>query len=94
MESETEILHVVIRGRVQGVGFRYATCDMARELRLRGWVRNLPGGEVEAEFHGPRETLETALAWCRQGPRVAHVTQVDIEWRPEDAPCDAFTIQR
>lgn len=84
----------MVRGRVQGVGYRYAACDMARELGLVGWVRNLPSGDVEAEFQGPRAKLEAALAWCGRGPRVAHVTEVVTEWLPGDAEYDAFKIQR
>lgn len=85
---------MVVRGRVQGVGFRYAACNMARELGLAGWVRNLPGGEVEAEFQGPRVKLDSALAWCERGPRVAHVTEVSSKWLPGDAEYDGFKIQR
>ena len=94
MEDTLERLHVVVRGRVQGVGFRYATCDMARELGVAGWVRNLPGGDVEAEFQGPRAKLEAALAWCGHGPRVAHVASVTHEWLPGDAEHDGFKIKR
>lgn len=94
VEESLERLHVVVRGRVQGVGFRYAACDMARGLGLAGWVRNLPSGEVEAEFQGTRAKLESALEWCGQGPRVAHVTEVTSRWLPGDADYDGFKIQR
>lgn len=91
--TKTERLHVVIRGRVQGVGFRYATCGMAREEALTGWVRNLPSGDVEAEFQGPRAALAHALAWCRQGPRLAHVREVEETWLEAGPEQDAFTIR-
>lgn len=87
-------VRVTVRGRVQGVGFRYATCEMARDIGVRGWVRNLPGGEVEAEFHGSNTEVEAALAWCQHGPRLAHVTAVETTWL-EDGPADeAFAIRR
>ena len=73
-------LHVYIHGRVQGVGFRYATDRQARALGLAGWVRNLPDGRVEAEFEGPREALESMLAWCGQGPAMASVRSVEERW--------------
>lgn len=76
----TERLHVIVDGQVQGVGFRYATGRRARELGLNGWVRNRSDGRVEAEFEGPRHTLEEMLEWCRNGPAFARVTRVDEIW--------------
>ena len=73
-------LHVEIEGRVQGVGFRFATHDRAVGLGRRGWVRNLPDGRVEAEFEGRRELLDHMLEWCRVGPRMARVTHVEASW--------------
>jgi len=75
-----ERLHVYIEGRVQGVGFRYSTCDQAVSLGLTGWVRNLADGRVEAVFEGPRAALESVLAWCREGPRGAGVAHVQAQW--------------
>lgn len=91
--KDLERLHVLIRGRVQGVGFRYATCGMAREEGLTGWVRNLPSGDVEAEFQGPRAALEQALAWCKHGPRLAHVRELEESWLEAGEAYDAFTIR-
>jgi acylphosphatase len=70
----------VIRGRVQGVFFRAETRDRARSLGLSGWVRNVPDGTVEAVFEGDRERIESILGWCRQGPAMAHVDEVQVEW--------------
>ena len=70
----------VIRGRVQGVFFRAETRDRARSLGLSGWVRNVPDGTVEAVFEGDRERIESILGWCRQGPSLAQVDEVQIEW--------------
>jgi acylphosphatase len=66
---------------VQGVGFRFSTCDLAARLGLGGWVRNLSDGRVEAVFEGPAAEVAQAVAWCRRGPIGAWVE--DIETRPE-----------
>ena len=71
-----------MRGRVQGVFFRAATRERARSLDVAGWVRNRPDGSVEAVFEGPRERVESLVAWCRRGPAGAHVEDVDVRWEP------------
>jgi acylphosphatase len=73
---------VVIRGRVQGVFFRAETRDRARSLGVRGWVRNVPDGTVEAVFEGERERIESLLTWCRRGPALAHIDDVEVHWEP------------
>jgi acylphosphatase len=72
--------HVVVRGRVQGVFFRVEARDRARSLGLAGWVRNQPDGSVEAVFEGPRERVDSMVAWCERGPRGAQVETVDVRW--------------
>jgi acylphosphatase len=69
-------IHVLVSGRVQGVGFRFATCDTATRLGLGGWVRNLSDGRVEAVFEGPAAEVAQAVAWCRRGPAGASVSNV------------------
>jgi acylphosphatase len=71
---------VVIRGRVQGVFFRAETRERARSLGLRGWVRNMPDGTVEAVFEGEHERIESILIWCRRGPALARVDDVEVQW--------------
>ena len=71
---------VVVRGRVQGVFFRVETRERARSLGLSGWVRNAPDGSVEAVFEGDRERIESMLAWCRRGPSLARVDDVQADW--------------
>lgn len=75
-------IRVLISGRVQGVGFRYSTVDMATGLGLGGWVRNLGDGRVEAIFEGPAAEVAQAVAWCRRGPIGAWVS--DVETHPEE----------
>ncbi len=79
---------LLIHGRVQGVFFRASTQQKARELGLKGWVRNLPLMRVEAELQGPRDKVEQAIAWCHQGPPGALVRRVEVRW---DDPDPAFT---
>ncbi len=86
-------LHVFITGRVQGVGFRYSTARQATALGLVGWVRNLPDGRVEAEFEGAKSALEEMLAWCRDGPALAHVTDVELRWESGEACYDRFSLR-
>ena len=69
--------HVVIRGRVQGVGFRAWTEYTALEHGLQGWVRNRRDGAVEALFVGPPDAVAAMIAACHQGPRVSRVDGID-----------------
>jgi len=73
-------LHLIVNGRVQGVGFRFSAYDEAKELALAGWVRNIAGGEVEIVAEGSRENLQMLATWAHLGPPSAHVTQVREEW--------------
>lgn len=75
---------VVLHGRVQGVGFRYATRRAARAAGVAGWVRNRPDGTVEAVFEGEEEAVGRMLAFCREGPPGAEVVAVEArEEEPE-----------
>jgi acylphosphatase len=80
--SEPDVVraHVRIDGRVQGVGFRYATADEAHRRRLTGWVRNVDSGQVEAVFEGPRTTVEEMVRWCNDGPPGSFVRKVNVAW--------------
>ena len=75
--SLLDLRHVLIHGRVQGVGYRAWAEDTARELDLQGWVRNRRDGAVEAVFAGPGEVVAKMIEACRQGPYGAHVTGID-----------------
>jgi acylphosphatase len=70
--------HLFVRGRVQGVGFRWHTRAEARALGLAGWVRNLPDGRVEAWVEGEEAALERFLAWIRRGPPAARVDALEV----------------
>ena len=73
----------VVRGRVQGVGFRAETEETARALGLAGWVRNMPDGAVEVDAEGPESALRELEQFLRRGPRMAHVTGADFFWHEE-----------
>lgn len=73
-------------GLVQGVGFRWYVARRARELGLRGFVRNLPAGSVEIDAEGEREVLDMLVKDVRRGPRAAHVTDLRLEWLPGGPP--------
>jgi acylphosphatase len=75
--SDDIIRHVVVRGRVQGVGYRAFVEDEAMQHRLRGWVRNRRDGSVEAVFVGPRLVVEAMIEACRRGPMSARVDALD-----------------
>ncbi len=85
--------HVHISGRVQGVFFRYETQALAEELGVKGWVRNTPGGRVEAVFEGEREKVEQMLDFCRRGPPGARVTDVEVKWESYLEEFSSFNIR-
>lgn len=72
--------HVYVSGMVQGVSFRWYATQAARAAGVGGWIRNLPDGRVEAVFEGGQDAVESMVAWCREGPRHASVTSVDVSW--------------
>jgi acylphosphatase len=74
-----EARHILVSGDVQGVGYRAWTERVARELGLKGWVRNLADGRVEIVAEGPRVALDQLIERCKQGPRAASVENVSVE---------------
>ncbi len=82
-----------VRGRVQGVFFRGATERQARALGVAGWVRNCEDGSVEAVFEGAPERVAAAVAFCREGPRGAHVDEVECRDEEPEGLRD-FTVRR
>ncbi|MGD0883377.1 MAG: acylphosphatase [Thermodesulfovibrionales bacterium] len=83
--------HLSISGRVQGVNYRAFTRDIATRFELKGWVRNLPDGGVEAVFEGKREDIEKAIQRCLAGPPGARVDDIDVRW--EDYQGDIIDFQ-
>lgn len=71
-------LHLIVKGKVQGVYFRASAKEAADELGIRGWVRNLPDKNVEIKAAGNDEQLEKFIQWCKQGPPQAAVSDVEV----------------
>ena len=90
--SEKSRCRVHIRGRVQGVAFRWETRRAAERLGVCGWVRNRSDGSVEGLFEGSGQAVEGLVAWCRQGPVLAAVTGVDVEKESYRGEFDRFFI--
>src|SRR5947209_16434750 len=78
--------HVLIRGRVQGVGYRAFVQEQARRLDLEGWVRNLRDGAVEAVFAGTEEAVAAAVSACHRGPPGARVDTVEVQEAEQGSP--------
>jgi acylphosphatase len=87
-------LHVLISGRVQGVGFRYACYAQARRLGLVGWVRNTPEGDVEVWLESSAgERIEAMLDWLRRGPPYARVDHIRCDPVRPTGACREFSIE-
>ncbi|MFL6699798.1 MAG: acylphosphatase [Vitreoscilla sp.] len=84
----TTVLHLKIRGVVQGVGYRWSMAREAHRLGVTGWVRNRHDGSVEAMLAGPRDGVDRLIQWARRGPASAVVE--DIEVQPGDGVFQAF----
>ncbi|MCS7136073.1 MAG: acylphosphatase [Nitrososphaerota archaeon] len=84
--------HVYVSGVVQGVFFRSNTKRMADRLGVKGWVRNLPDGRVEAVFEGEREAVVSMIEWCHRGPPDAIVENVEVKWEEYKGEFKDFRI--
>ena len=87
--------HLIARGRVQGVGFRYHAQEAAWRLDLHGWIKNLACGErVEITVAGDEQSVATFVEWCRQGPTMAHVDELTVGDDASTDPLKPFAILR
>ena len=87
-------VHLHIKGHVQGVGYRANMRRLASQLDLKGWVRNMPNGDVEAVVQGSEEMVERLIQWCHRGPTGAHVTDVCVQHETPKGELHRFTIRR
>jgi acylphosphatase len=85
--------HLFIVGRVQGVFFRSQTKNKADIHDVKGWVRNLSDGRVEAVFEGEKEAVQKLVEFCKQGPSGARVTKIDFKWEPYTGMFENFGIR-
>jgi acylphosphatase len=86
-------VHVRISGHVQGVWYRASTKQKAEELGITGWVKNTSDGAVEAVFAGEEEVVDAMISWCQKGPRLAKVTNVEMNDQPYSGEFEGFTIK-
>ena len=85
-------LYLLVKGKVQGVGFRYFVSRTAQDMRLSGWVRNLPEGDVEAEIQGDEKMLADFINKLKNGHPWARVDYIQSQKLPEKTGSAAFEI--
>jgi acylphosphatase len=81
---------LVVSGRVQGVGYRFAMTEAARAIGVTGWVRNRPDGTVEAVVQGEDDRVEQMVTWCRRGPPAARVAAIATDALTVDPAIRSF----
>ena len=84
---------VVVHGRVQGVGFRYAVRQRAGSTGVTGWVSNRRDGAVEAVFEGDDDAVERIVGWMREGPRGAVVESAEVSEEDGSGSLDGFEVR-
>lgn len=85
--------HIFISGRVQGVGFRHFTKTSARSLGVKGWVKNLPDGRVEAVLQGDEKLVNQLIEKCKKGPRSAYVQQIEVDEEQNEESYSSFDVR-
>ena len=95
MMTSPQRLEATIYGHVQGVGFRVFVQEKARSLGLTGYARNryAPLRYVEVVAEGPRSALEALLSYLEQGPRLARVQRVDVQWKSATGEFKGFHVR-
>ena len=86
-------VHLLIKGRVQGVFFRATLRDLALRLGINGWVRNLWGSGVEATLEGEEKQVKEMIDWSHQGPPGARVDEVEVDWEKHQGEFKSFSIR-
>jgi acylphosphatase len=87
-------VHLIIKGKVQGVFYRASAKEEAEKLGIKGWIRNTLEGNVEAMVNGNQDTINQYVDWCWKGPSRAKVESVEVRNIAEDQHFDGFTIVR
>jgi acylphosphatase len=85
--------YLFIEGRVQGVFYRAFIRELAYNLGLKGWVRNLYDGRVETVFEGEKELIDKAIKECYVGPPGARVTDIDVKWETFIGDQKGFSVR-
>lgn len=86
-------VHVVISGKVQGVFYRASTKEKADTLGITGWVKNMPGGKVEAVFQGDEQQVQKMIEWCWNGPPQSQVIDIKVRREPLSDNFFSFNIR-
>jgi len=84
---------IVVRGRVQGVGFRYSMVEAAQAMNVTGWTRNRVDGTVEAVVQGDTADVERLIVWSKRGPSAARVTAVEVSDASVDSALTGFSTR-
>jgi acylphosphatase len=93
--NEIVRVHIWVKGRVQGVGFRAHVEYAARKIGgITGWVRNVGYDTVETLAEGKREDIEQFIAMVKEGPRVSRVDEVKIDWESPNGEYNEFGVKR
>ena len=80
--QDNKCVSITIKGRVQGVGFRYHTQNAANKFEVNGFVKNMQDGSVYIEACGDKRNLEKFIDWCRKGPVLANVRDIVVNETP------------
>jgi acylphosphatase len=91
--SEKSQARCFVSGRVQGVAFRAYTQDVASRLGLTGFVRNLPDGRVQVVAEGSRDLVGQLIDWCKNGPALARVDEIEVDWGPPSEEYKSFEVK-
>ncbi len=92
-ENNKVRVHIVLIGRVQGVAFRYYALNIARRLGVKGWIKNLANGDVEVLIEGKKSAVKQMIDCCREGPSLAIVKNIKIDWQPYTGEFNEFQIR-
>lgn len=94
VETNQRRVHLIIRGKVQGVGFRHSASMIANHIGVLGWVKNLADGSVESVAEGSQAAVENYLRWCHLGPQFSQVSEVQVTEEEPTGEFDDFQSRR
>jgi acylphosphatase len=84
---------VRVTGQVQGVWFRQSAKQTAEHFGVNGWVSNCPDGSVEAVFEGEKNSVQKVVDWCQQGPQLAQVADLQVDWKAATGEFVRFQVR-
>ena len=90
--QEKQAVKIIIKGRVQGVSYRYFTLKQAQSFNIFGWVKNEDNGDVRAYAEGDKKSLDQFINYLKKGPSFSRVDDVVLNWEAEDRSYNEFNI--